>query len=297
MTSVTPVTLVTPAPPVPPVPPARRVGGRNLGSYLAAVVLAVPFLLPFYLLLRNALMSKRELGSLEWHWWPETVSLQGFADAFGNEAVPLAHALWNSMLISAISAPVATLLASMAGYGLARIPVRASRPVFFFIIVTMMVPGAATFIPTFVVVGSMGGVNTLWGLIVPGLFSAFAVLLFRGFYLRFPRELEDAGRVDGLGHLGLYLRLALPNSGALFASLGILSFIEHWNAFLWPLVIGQDPEYWTVQVALSTNLNQQAVNLPALFAGALVAILPLVALFLVAQRYIVRGVLLSGVKG
>ncbi|MGW2148343.1 carbohydrate ABC transporter permease [Nonomuraea bangladeshensis] len=269
----------------------------RLGSYAAVVIFAVPFLLPFYLLVRNALMTRRELGSLDWHWWPETVTFQGFADAFGNDAVPLAHALGNSTLISAISAPLATLLASMAGYALARIPVAAARPVFFFIIATMMVPGAATFIPTFVVVGSMGGVNTLWGLIAPGLFSAFAVLLFRGFYLRFPRELEDAGRVDGLGHLGLYVRLALPNSGALFASLGILSFIEHWNAFLWPLVIGQDPEYWTVQVALSTNLNQQALNLPALFAGALVAILPLVVLFLVAQRWIVRGVLLSGVKG
>ncbi|MEO3791641.1 carbohydrate ABC transporter permease [Nonomuraea sp. B10E15] len=270
---------------------------RHPGSYAAAIVFAVPFLLPFYLLIRNALMTRRELGSLEWRWWPEEISFQGFADAFGNEAVPLAHALVNSTLIATISAPLSTLLASMAGYALARIPVAASRPVFFFIIATMMVPGAATFIPTFVVVGSMGGVNTLWGLIAPGLFSAFAVLLFRGFYLRFPRELEDAGRVDGLGFLGLYARLALPNSGALFASLGILSFIEHWNAFLWPLVIGQDPEYWTVQVALSTNLNQQAVNLPALFAGALVAILPLVALFLIAQRWIVRGVLLTGIKG
>lgn len=269
----------------------------RLGSYLAAVVFAVPFLLPFYLLVRNALMTKRELGSLEWRWWPEEITFQGFADAFSNPAVPLANSLWNSTVIAVVSAPVSTLLASMAGYALARIPVRASRPVFYFIIVTMMVPGAATFIPTFVVVGSMGGVNTMWGLIAPGLFSAFAVLLFRSFYLRFPRELEDAGRVDGLGYLGLYWRLALPNSAALFASLGILSFIEHWNAFLWPLVIGQDPEFWTVQVALSTNLNQQAVNLPALFAGALVAILPLVALFLVAQRYIVRGVMLSGIKG
>ncbi|MEW9555349.1 carbohydrate ABC transporter permease [Nonomuraea sp. NPDC050783] len=270
---------------------------RHLGSYVAVIVFAVPFLLPFYLLLRNALMTKRELGSLEWTWWPEHISFQGFADAFGNDAVPLAHALGNSMLIATISAPVSTLLASMAGYGLARVPVRASKPVFYFIIATMMVPGAATFIPTFVVVGAMGGVNTMWGLILPGLFSAFSVLLFRGFYLRFPRELEDAGRVDGLGYLGLYRRLALPNSGALFASLGILAFIEQWNAFLWPLVIGQDPEFWTVQVALSTNLNQQAVNLPALFAGALVAILPLVALFLIAQRWIVRGVLLSGIKG
>jgi multiple sugar transport system permease protein len=270
---------------------------RRVGTYLAAAVFAVPFLLPFYLLLRNSLMSQAELGGLEWHWWPEHPSLKGFTEAFTNDTAPLGRALLNSTIIAVVSAPVATLFASMAGYAIARIPVRAARPTFFFIIATMMVPGAATFVPTFVVVGALGGVNTLWGLIVPGLFNAFAVLLFRGFYLRFPREIEEAGRVDGLGHLGVYARLALPNSGALFAALGVLSFIEHWNAFLWPLVIGQDPAYWTVQVAVSTHLTSQAINLPALFASAVVAIAPLVIVFLLAQRFIVRGVMMSGIKG
>jgi multiple sugar transport system permease protein len=269
----------------------------RIGTYAWVIVLAIPFLVPFYLILRSALMTKAELRGMDWKWWPDSPTFQGFVDAFGNGAVPLAHALQNSLLVSVISAPISTMLASMAGYALARIPVKAAKPVFYFIIVTMMVPGAATFIPTFVVVGSMGGVNTLWGIIVPALFSAFAVLLFRGFYLRFPKEIEEAGRVDGLGHLGIYLRLALPNSGGIIASLGTLAFIEHWNSFLWPLVIGQDPEYWTAQVALSTNLNQQAVNMPALFAGAVAVVLPLMVVFLIAQRFIVRGVMLSGIKG
>ena len=270
---------------------------KRYGSYLAAVVFAVPFLFPFYLLLRNAFMTQAELGALEWSWWPSSPSFQGFTDAFGSSSVPLGRALVNSTVVAVVSAPVSTLLASMAGYALARIRVAAAKPVFILVIATMMVPGAATFVPTFVVVGSMGGVNTLWGLIVPGLFNAFAVLLFRGFYLRFPREIEEAGRVDGLGHLGVYARLALPNSAGLFAALGVLSFIEHWNAFLWPLVIGQDPAYWTVQVAMSTHLTAQAINLPALFASAVVAVGPLAVVFLVAQRWIVRGVLMTGVKG
>lgn len=278
-------------------PPSRRNRPSRWGSYLAALVFAVPFLLPFYLLLRNSLMTQAELGALDWRWWPEEVSFAGFTDAFANDTAPLGRALLNSTLIATVSAPVATLLASMAGYAVARIRVRAAKPTFVLIIATMMVPGAATFVPTFVVVGSLGGVNTLWGLIVPGLFNAFAVLLFRGFYLRFPREIEEAGRVDGLGHLGVYARLALPNSGSLFAALGVLSFIEHWNAFLWPLVIGQDPAYWTVQVAMSTHLTSQAINLPALFASAVVAVAPLVVVFLLAQRYIVRGVLMTGIKG
>jgi multiple sugar transport system permease protein len=269
----------------------------STGAYLASVVFAVPFLLPFYLLIRNAFMTSAELGALEWQWWPSSLNLQGFRDAFDSDSVPLGRALVNSTLIAVISAPVSTLLASMAGYAVARLRVAAAKPVFYLVIATMMVPGAATFVPTFVVVGSLGGVNTLWGLIVPGLFNAFAVLLFRGFYLRFPREIEEAGRVDGLGHLGVYARLALPNSGGLFAALAVLSFIEHWNAFLWPLVIGQDPAYWTVQVAMSTHLTSQAINLPALFASAVVAVAPLAVVFLLAQRYIVRGVLATGIKG
>ncbi|MGI5152130.1 carbohydrate ABC transporter permease [Plantactinospora sp. CA-294935] len=276
---------------------ARPTGRARIGSYLAAVVFAVPFLFPFYLLLRNSLMSQAELGALEWRWWPERIDLTGFTDAFDNSTAPLGRALLNSALVAIISAPVATLLASMAGYAVARIRVAAARPVFLLVVATMMVPGAATFVPTFVVVGSLGGVNTLWGLIVPGLFNALAVLLFRGFYLRFPQEIEDAGRIDGLGHLGVYLRLALPNSAGLLAALGVLSFIEHWNSFLWPLVIGQDPALWTVQVAMSTNLTAQAINLPALFASAVVSVVPLALVFLAAQRWIVRGIMSTGIKG
>lgn len=133
------------------------------------------------------------------------------------------------------------MLASMAGYALARIRIPGSNLVTAFIMITLMIPGSVTFVPTFVVVGALGGVNTHWGIIAPGLFNAFAVLLFRNFYLRFPTELEEAGRLDGLGHLGVYWRIALPNSTTMIASLGALSFIESWNAFLWPLIIGQDP--------------------------------------------------------
>ena len=270
---------------------------RRTGSYVAAVVFAIPFLFPFYLLLRNAVMTQAELGALEWSWWPSEMSFQGFTDAFGNSSVPLGRALVNSTIVAVVSAPVSTLLASMAGYALARIRIPLAKPVFVFVIATMMVPGAATFVPTFVVVGSMGGVNSLWGLIVPGLFNAFAVLLFRAFYLRFPQEVEDAGRVDGLGPLGVYLRLALPNSGGLLAALGVLSFIEHWNSFLWPLVIGQDPGAWTVQVALSSYTTGQTVVFHQIFMATAISILPLLFVFLFLQRWLVQGIAQTGIKG
>jgi multiple sugar transport system permease protein len=158
-------------------------------------------------------------------------------------------------------------------------------------------PAAVTFVPSYVVVANLGEVNTLWGIVVPGLFNAFATFLFRQFYLEFPVEIEEAGRLDGLGYIGVYWKMLLPNSMGIMAALGVLSFITSWNAFLWPLVIGQSPDTWTVQIVLSTFLTAQQIDLSALFAGALVGALPLVLVFLVMQRFIVQGVRLSGIKG
>ncbi|MFJ8441037.1 carbohydrate ABC transporter permease [Kitasatospora griseola] len=272
---------------------AARVAVRGL---LIGVLTAV-FLAPFYLMLRNALMDSRGLTAPEWTWWPSTPHFENFTALFEDPSVAMGPALGNSLLVAAVTAPLSTLLASAAGYALARIPVRGRGVVLGLVVATLMIPGSATFVPTFVVVGSMGGVNTLWGIVAPGLFNPFAVLLFRNFYLQFPTEIEDAGRLDGLGRFGLYRRIALPGSGAMLASLGALSFIDSWNSFLWPLVIGQDPSSWTAQIALSTFLTSQTINLPGLFAGAVVTITPLVVMFLVAQRYIVEGIASSGLKG
>jgi multiple sugar transport system permease protein len=160
-----------------------------------------------------------------------------------------------------------------------------------------MIPGAVTFVPKYVIVSYLGMVNTLQGIIVPDLFNVFAAFLFRQFYLNFPRELEEAGRVDGLNYWGIYWRLLIPNSRAILISLGVLTFINSWNSFLWPLVIGHDSSTWTVQIVLSTFLTAQTINLPALFMGAAVGILPLLIVFLVMQRYIVQGVARSGITG
>jgi multiple sugar transport system permease protein len=162
-----------------------------------------------------------------------------------------------------------------------------------FIISTLMIPGAVTFIPTYILVSKVGWVNTLQGVIVPGLFSTFAAFMFRQFYLDFPSELEDAGRVDGLGYVGIYVRLALPNSAGMLMALGVLAFITSWNNFLWPLVVGTT----TIQLDVSSFITSQTVVLHEIFLGSVVAVLPVLAVFLVMQRWIVEGVKFSGVKG
>jgi multiple sugar transport system permease protein len=279
----------------------QRFAYRYLGPglrYIVLIALALLFLFPFYLMIRTAVITQPEVASFDWVWWPqETHWRENLEGIFNDQTAPMSVGLRNSALIAGANLLLQTLFASMAGYALARLPVRGSSLVFFLILSTLMVPSAVTFIPSYVVVANLGGVNTLWGIIVPGLFNAFAVFLFRQFYLDFPVEIEEAGRLDGLSHAGIYWRLVLPNSIGVLAALGILSFINSWNAFLWPLVIGQNPSSWTIQIVLSTYITAQTINLPYMFMGAVVGALPLVIVFLIMQRYIVEGVRLSGIKG
>ncbi|MDQ4099390.1 MAG: carbohydrate ABC transporter permease [Chloroflexota bacterium] len=278
--------------------------GRPIGLYIASalrwallIVLTILFLFPFYLMIRNSLMTNPEITAFEWSWLPAEPQWNNFTALFAGEFATMSTGLRNSAIIAIVNLVLQTLFASMAGYALARIPVRGRDLVFFYILLTLMVPAAVTFVPSYVVVANLGGVNTLWGIVVPGLFNAFATFLFRQFYLEFPIEIEEAGRLDGLGFFGVYWKMLLPNSMGIMAALGVLSFINSWNAFLWPLVIGQSPDTWTVQIVLSTFLTAQQINLSALFAGALVGALPLVVVFLFMQRFIVQGVRLSGIKG
>jgi multiple sugar transport system permease protein len=266
------------------------------GRAVLLTLLAMLFLVPFYLITRNALSSNAQITSFDWSWLPWPVKWDNFTRLFADSKIPMATGLLNSLLIAVVTLVLQMLFSSMAGYALARIPARGSRVLFYVIVATMMIPGAVTFVPSYAVMAFLGGVNTRWGIIAPGVFSAFSIFLFRQFYLNFPKEIEEAGRVDGLGYFGVYWRLVLPNSTGILMALGVLTFIGSWNSFLWPLVIGQDPSTWTVQVVLSTFMTAQTIDLAQLFAAAAVGVAPLVLVFLFMQRYIVEAAKFSSGK-
>ncbi|SDM44939.1 multiple sugar transport system permease protein [Allokutzneria albata] len=265
--------------------------------YLALVVAAALFLVPFYLLLRNGLATEAEIAAPDWKFFPDTVHWENFAELFSDPSVPLLASMGNSVLVSVLQTIGQLLLCGLAGYGLARIPYRHAGKVFYAIVATLMIPAAVTFVPSFVVVSSLGWLSDLRGLVIPGLFSGFTAFLFRQYFLAFPKELEEAARIDGLGHWGTFWRIVVPNSGNFIAALAVISFIGSWNAFLWPLVIAQDQSSWTVQVALSSFLTAQNLNVHQLFLAAAVSILPLVIVFVTLQRFLVRGVAETGIKG
>ncbi|MFD3579345.1 carbohydrate ABC transporter permease [Streptomyces sp. NPDC058644] len=273
---------------------SRVRAGRALRLSLL-IALALLFLIPFYLLVRNGLSAESDITSPEWTFFPSTLHWGNVQELFDDTSVPFARSLLNSSLIAVATTLGTLLLASLAGYGLARIPYRHANKVFYAILGTLMVPASVTFVPTFVLVSSLGWVSTLRGLIVPTLFSAFACFVFRQYFLGFPRELEDAARVDGLGYWRTYWRVVVPNSRPVFAAVGTIDFIGAWNSFLWPLVIGQDRNAWTVQVALSSFTTSQVIRLHELFIAAAVSIVPLLVVFLFFQRWIVAGVERSGI--
>ncbi|AYC37709.1 carbohydrate ABC transporter permease [Streptomyces griseorubiginosus] len=268
----------------------------NTGLYIAVGVAAVLFLIPFYLIFRNALSTDLEITGENWKVLP-SFQWGNISELFNDPTVEFGKSMVNSLVVAVASTVGTLLVCSLAGYGLARIPYKHANKVFYAVLATLMVPTAVTFVPSFVLVSSLGWVDTYRGLIIPGLFSGFTCFLFRQYFLGFPKELEEAARVDGLGYWGAYWRIVVPNSLNFFAAIATITFIGAWNSFLWPLVIGQDPSSWTVQIALSSFMTNQTVNFHLIFMATAISILPLIFVFLFLQRWLVQGIAQTGIKG
>ncbi|MEJ8671653.1 carbohydrate ABC transporter permease [Streptomyces sp. NBC_01017] len=278
---------------------ARRGGGvmGSTGLYVATGIAALLFLVPFYILVRNALSTDAQITGENWTFFPTDIQWGNITSPFDSSQVPFARSMWNSTVVAVLHTVGVLLVCSLAGYGLARIPYKHANKIFYVVLGTLMVPTAVTFVPSFVLVSSLGWVDSYRGLIVPGLFSGFTCFLFRQYFLGFPKELEEAARVDGLGYWGAYWRVVVPNSLNFFAAIATITFINGWNSFLWPLVIGQDPSAWTVQVALSSYTTGQTVVFHQIFMATAISILPLLLVFLFLQRWLVQGIAQTGIKG
>ncbi|MFE7854726.1 carbohydrate ABC transporter permease [Streptomyces sp. NPDC101209] len=274
---------------------ARGILG-NTGLYVSVGVAALLFLVPFYLIVRNALSTDPEITGENWKLLP-SFQWSNVSELFDDPTVEFGRSMVNSLVVAVLTTLGTLLVCSLAGYGLARIPYKHANKVFYAVLATLMVPTAVTFVPSFVLVSSLGWVDTYRGLIIPGLFSGFTCFLFRQYFLGFPKELEEAARVDGLGYWGAYWRIVVPNSLNFFAAIATITFISAWNSFLWPLVIGQDPSSWTVQIALSSFMTNQTVNFHLIFMATAISILPLIFVFLFLQRWLVQGIAQTGIKG
>ena len=189
------------------------------------------------------------------------------------------------------------LFCSMLGYALAMLEFRGKKVIFVAVMTTLMIPGVVTFVPLFVLVANVGLVDSLPGLFLPFLVAPFGVFLMRQFILGLPKDLLDAGRVDGAGELRIFRQIILPLCGPALATLGILTFLGSWNNFLWPLVVAQSESHYTLPVALALySTGQNSTNYGLLLAGATVVIIPILIVFLVFQRRFIEGIATTGIK-
>lgn len=225
---------------------------------------------------------------------PDQLTFENITRVFEVAAFP--RWLLNSFIYSIVSVVVVLLTASMAAYALARKRFPGRNVILWSIVATLMVPMQATLIPTFILIAKLGGVNTLWGMILPTLANAQAVFLIHQFIRDLPDELFDAAQIDGAGEWRIFVALVLPLIRPVLATLAIFVFLWHWNDLLWPLIVGQSDEVRTLTVGLST-LNTETVSTANVMAASLVSFIPCLVIFIVLQRHIVASIASSGVKG
>lgn len=271
--------------------------GLHLPQYATMVVLVAVMLLPFAWMLSTSLKQRQFVLETPPQLIPNPVSLESYTTL--GERIDLPRTFFNSAVVAIAGTAGQVVISAMAAFAFARIQWRGRNAVFVLYLATMMIPSVVLIIPQFVLVRSLGWVNSYAALIVPAMFSAFGTFLLRQSFLGLPKDFEEAALVDGANPFVIFWRIVLPLSQPALATLAVFSFMGLWNSYLWPLFVARRPEIVTLPVALATlNAGPRALTeWNVVMAGAVVSVLPILVVYLFAQRWFVRGVVSSGIKG
>lgn len=225
---------------------------------------------------------------------PDDPSLAPYAELFAR--VPFAQVIVNSLIIAVISTVLQLITSAMAAYAFARLPFRGRGALFVLYLATMMIPFQVLIVPLFAEMKALGLINTYAGAILPTIASAFGVFLLRQAMSTVPHDLDQAATLDGAGHFRIFFQIMLPLVRPAMATLAVFAFLNTWNSFLWPLIILRTPAMQTLPVALSSLQGQFSTQWDVLMAGSVISIIPMFALYVFAQKYIVQGVAGTGLK-
>jgi len=268
----------------------------TLGRYVLLALFGLFFVLPLAWMVVTAFKPFDEW--LNPNWIPDAPTIENFESVFADPTLPIARWFFNSLVIAIVFTSLTLLISALAAYAYARMEWRGRRPMFALLLATLVVPGIMFVIPNYITIASLGWVGTYQGVITPGLASVFGVFFMRQFFQSLPRELEEAAHIDGASEWQTFVRVVLPLSGGALATLGVIVFLESWNNFLWPLlVVGSDREMQTLPVGLATLQGQYTFDYGKLMAGAMVMTVPVLLLFVSAQRFVVESVRTTGLKG
>ena len=277
-------------------PTKRRRMAPNAFTYVALYLISLIIVVPLLWMLLTSFKTDFDAINSPASPLPNPFTPEAYATLATGD-LPILRWFANSVIAAAAQTAIILVTASAAAYALARLEFRGKKIVFGAIVATLLVPGVIFLIPNYLIVDNFGWLDTLWAVIVPGSAGAFGVFFLRQFFISLPGEIEEAARVDGAGDFRIFWQIILPLSRPALATLAVLSFLTNWNDFIWPIYVLLSPENLTLQPGLSVLQGTYSTHFGIVMAGAVIASVPVLILFTLAQKQIVESVASSGVKG
>lgn len=273
--------------------PTRQSGAGIMTSLMWLLVALYAFPVLWFVL--SSFKPGGELFSYPLRLFSRNPTVQGYVGALEN--YNLLQYATNSAIVATVTTVLTVVASAATGYALAKYSSRWLKAFFICILATTMLPTEVIMAPTFLVIRDLGLYNSLMGLIVPSVITATGIFMFRQFFLTVPNDLLEAARIDGAGELGIFFRIMLPLARPIVVTLAIFSFQWRWNDYIWPLIVISDQEKFTLQVALRSIVGAENVDWSILLSASVLSILPLLALYLVFQRYVLNADIDAGIKG
>lgn len=275
----------------------RRLTPGRLAVYILLFVGSIIAIMPFVWMILASFKTGAEVRQVPPSFWPEAPTLDNYRTILTDPALPLSLFYRNSAIIALSNVFLAVSTSALLGYIFAKFEFRGKRALFWFIIATMMIPFQVTMIPGYLILAKLGLINNLAGLIIGSAFNAFGIFLVRQFALSIPSEMLDAARVDGASEWRIFWSIAMPQLGPALATLGMMTFMWNWNAYLWPLIVLTEQSKRTLPIILNWYSTQHSNQIQLTMAASVLVVIPILFVFLLTQRWIVRGLTLSGMKG
>lgn len=277
----------------------RKEKTLQISTYLILIIGAVSMILPFLWMLTTSLKTLESIFVQPKDWIqmfvPTAFVWQNYVEAWTK--VPFGQFYLNSVIVGLAVTIGQVFTSSLAAYAFARLKFPGRDKLFFAYLATMMIPGSVTMIPVYVLMRVFGWVDTYKALIIPAIFSAYGTFMLRQFFMTLPKDLEDAAEIDGCGFFRIYMTIILPLSKPALATLTVFTFLGNWGSFMWPLLVTNTMSMRTLPIGLDSFKTQYATDWHLLMAGSVMAVVPIVIIFVLTQRYFVESIKLTGVKG
>lgn len=279
--------------------------GRSVWALIGSIILWVLLLsvalieiAPITWMFSTSLRDPKNSFDLPPDFLPNAFYWQNYSAVVSSPDINFLGFFWNSVKLATIITAAQLITCSMAGYAFARLRFKGRDFLFSLFLASLMVPGTVTLIPSFILIRELGLMNSHWALILPGITSAFGVFLLRQHFMSLPQELIDAAKIDGASYLRIYWQILLPLTGPALSALGIFTFLGSWNNFVGPLLFLRDWDKYTFPIAIATLQGYMGTgNQSEVLAGIMISIFPILVIFLIAQRWIVQGAAITGMKG